>query len=89
MPVTVRCQQASASHFEIRFNTLEQAVCIVICYAENERACSISLTGMAAYNCVISETDNVHADLFVCKPGKSPRETFIDILRARGVTSVA
>jgi len=86
---TVRCQQASAPHFELRFGTLEQAVSTVICYAENERACSISLGGMAAYNCVISETDSECADQFVCAPGKSPRETFIDILRARGVTSAA
>ena len=88
MSVSVQCQQAGAPPFRLRFNSLDEAVRVVICYAENERACSISLGGMAAYDCVIMDNDST-GDLFVREPGKSSRDTFIDMLRARNVTTVA
>lgn len=86
MSVSVQCQQAGALPFRLRFNSLDEAVRVVICYAENERACSISLGGMAAYDCVIMDGDST-GDPFVREPGKSSRETFIDILRARSITA--
>ena len=92
MPVTVQCQQVGAPPFELRFGTLDEAVRVVICYAENERACSISLGRMAAYDCVIMDSDSTGdpaIPLFVCEVGKTPRDTFIDWLRARNFTASA